>query len=256
MTQELTWSQPPSRPALGEEDVDIWRASLATSPMYVERSTRLLARDEMARANKFYFHVDRDNFIVARAFLRIITGLYLGVDPRELRFDYGKDGKPSLVKAVKDGSPLEFNLTHSGKLALYAFTFGRRIGIDLEELHQNVAHEEIARRFFSPVEVDSLLSLSSADRERAFFNCWVRKEAFVKANGGGLSLDLDRFDVTLGSEQPVLLRVGWDDEECRRWSIAPVEVGGSYVAAIAVEGHDWRLRYWDAGCFADLMCRQ
>src|SRR5260370_8553174 len=118
-TQKVTWSQPPSRPALGEEDVDIWRASLATSPMHVERSTRLLARDEMARANKFYFHVARNNFIVARAFLRMITGLYLGVNPRELRFDYGKAGKPSLVKATKDGSRLPLNFTHSVQLPLY-----------------------------------------------------------------------------------------------------------------------------------------
>src|SRR5713226_2904243 len=119
-TPAQLWSWPPSQPTLGEHDVDIWRAPLETPPMYIRRSIKLLSRDEIARANEFYFGVDRDNFVVGRAFLRIIIGRYLQVVPSELRFDYGKHGKPSLVRAVTDGRRLEFNLSHSGKLALYA----------------------------------------------------------------------------------------------------------------------------------------
>src|SRR5438128_2013028 len=178
-TPTQSWSA--FQPTLGEHDVDIWRASLAAHPMYVQRSIKFLSNDEIARANRFYFELDRDNFIVARAFLRIITGYYLRADPCELRFDYGKHGKPLLGNAVKDGRRLEFNLTHSGGVALYALTFGRQIGIDLEEVHQGFPYEEIARSVFSPAEVESLFSLSPATREKAFFTCWVRKEAFVKA---------------------------------------------------------------------------
>jgi len=220
--------------------------------MYVKRLIKLLSRDEIVRANEFYFGVDRDNFVVRRAFLRIIIGRYVQVGPSELRFDYGKHGKPSLVRAVTDGRRLEFNLSHSGKLALYAFTCERQIGIDLEQFDPEFPNEEIARRVFSPSEVASLGSLPAVAQEGAFFNGWVRKEAFVKAKGDGLSIDLDRFDVTLGLEEPVLFRVGWDEEEAKRWTIKPIEVGGNYVAAVAVEGHDWQLHCWNAGLLEDL----
>jgi 4'-phosphopantetheinyl transferase len=127
-----------------------------------------------------------------------------------------------------------------------AFTRLGEIGVDLEEIKPELAGEDIARRFFSESEVASLDALPESERALAFFNCWTRKEAFIKAKGLGLSLPLDQFDVSLISGvEPKLLRTAWDEGEAERWGIKSLDVAEGYVAALAIEAHNWLLSCWD-----------
>jgi 4'-phosphopantetheinyl transferase len=210
--------------------------------------TQLLSRDEIEGADRFHMDIDRNHFIVGRGSLRIILGRYLRVHPASLNFEYTSYGKPSLAQT---NMGLDFNLAHSGELALVGVTRSRRIGVDLERIRSEFPAEEIARRFFSPREVARLCSLPVDQRCRAFFNCWVRKEAFIKAKGVGLSIALDRFDVGLGAEDPLLLR--WDDIETDRWSLKTIEVAPDYAAAVAVDGRDWQFGCWHINPIPEIM---
>jgi len=210
----------------------------------VESLYQVLSPDEQARANRFHFDKDRRHFIVARACLRKLLGQYLGIKPAELRFAYGDYGKPHL--ALDQPAIMKFNLAHAGGLAVYAFTRLGEIGVDLERIKPEFGGDDIARRFFSPAEVDSFDRLPADARALAFFNCWTRKEAFIKAKGLGLSLPLDQFDVTLAPDQEAsLLRTRWDEGEAARWSLRALEIGVGYVGAVALEAHDWQLSCWD-----------
>jgi 4'-phosphopantetheinyl transferase len=213
----------------------------------MEKLQQLLAADERERANRFHFEKDRRHFIVARATLRTLLGRYLKKEPAQLRFSYSDYGKPSLkLEPAQPTQRLRFNLAHSGGLAVLAFTEIGEIGIDLEQLRAEFTGDDIARRFFSATEVARLDRLSGDARFLAFFNCWTRKEAFIKAKGIGLSLALDQFDVSLAAgDEPAVLRTAWDESEAGRWSLRALELGMDYVGAVAVEAHDWQLNCWE-----------
>lgn len=231
---------------LGAKDVHIWRASLEQTPVVVERLCQLLSNDELQRAERFHFEKDRKHFITARGCLRVILSRYLGVSSAKLRFSYGVNGKPRLVTSSAQKRTVYFNLAHSGCFALYALTCIGEIGVDVERIRPEFTGEDIAKRFFSPVEVASLNEVAAELRHEAFFNCWTRKEAFIKATGVGLSLSLDQFDVTLSPNEPAkLLRTRWDETEAARWSLKAIDVAPGYVAAVAVPGHDWQLTFSD-----------
>lgn len=229
---------------LGEKDVHVWRVSLDQAPPIVARLTQLLSSDEHTRADRFHFETHRQRFIVARGCLRLLLSRYLEISPAEIHFSYSANGKPLLATSTPTIEPLSFNLAHSDSLALYAFTRVAEIGIDLERIRPEFTGDDIAKRFFSAVEVASLNELPKELRNEAFFNCWTRKEAFIKAIGIGLSLPLDQFDVTLSPAEPAeLIRTRWDDSEAARWSLKAIDVGPDYAAAVAVAGHDWELTY-------------
>jgi len=240
------WQVPAEHPSLGSAEAHVWRASLEQPVRIVESLYRILSPDEQARANRFHFEKDRRHFIVARASLRKLLGQYLAIQPTKLRFAYGDYGKPQLAPAILDQpAKLNFNLAHADGLAVYAFTRLGEIGVDLERVKPAFAGEDIARRFFSEAEVNSFDQLPAEDRPLAFFNCWTRKEAFIKAKGLGLSLPLDQFDVTLAPDQEAsLLRMRWDESEASRWSLRALEIGPGYVGAVAIEAHDWQLSCW------------
>ena len=237
MCAASTWSSPPSTLSLQTGEVHVWRLGLER-PLAGFRE--LLDPDEMLRANRFHFEKDRKHFVVARGFLRILLGRYLDRDPRQLQFNYGPYGKPELP----DAGSLRFNMSHSHGVALYAFTEGCDIGVDVEYMRADFTSDDIARRFFSPSEVESLCGLPAEDRVTSFFRCWTRKEAYIKATGHGLSQALDGFDVTLRpGEAAALLRTDAGPHE--HWSMANVEVGPDYAGALAVEGPITTIRYWD-----------
>jgi 4'-phosphopantetheinyl transferase len=238
------WNVPPAMSTLSSHDVHVWRTALELSARHVQRLRQVLAADETARAERFYFEKDRRHFIVARGVIRMILGRYLGLDPARIEFSYSSYGKPALATAPgKDW--LRFNVSHSHELALFAVTRGREVGIDVERMRADVAGETIAERYFSPREVAVLRALPAHLRCEAFFACWTRKEAYIKARGEGLSFPLDRFDVSLAPGEPAaLLRTLGDPHEASRWSLRALAPGVGYAAALAVEGHDWQLTCW------------
>jgi 4'-phosphopantetheinyl transferase len=235
-------------PALTAENVHVWRIPLEIGHSMLLRLRDTLTDDERQRADRFHFDKDRRHFTAGRGTLRLILAHYLRLRPEAIRFSYTSYGKPFLAG---ESETLRFNLTHSHELALLAVTLGRDIGVDIEHIRDNLERdgELLAERFFSPREVAALRSLPAELRREAFFHCWTRKEAYIKANGQGLSLPLDQFDVSLHPGEPAaLLATQHDPAQAQRWSLVSLAPAEGYVGALAVEGHSWRLTcgHWPA----------
>jgi 4'-phosphopantetheinyl transferase len=242
--QAQEWLIPPAHPMLASDEVHVWRLPLDLSASELRLLWPTLSGEEHSRAERFHFAQHRNNFIAAHGLLRIILGRSLDLAPEQLQFASGPWGKPDLAGETAVQS-LRFNLSHSGKLALIALAQKREIGVDLEMIRADFADDLVARRTFSPREYAELSSLSAAEWTRGFFNCWTRKEAYIKARGEGLSLPLDQFDVSLAPGEPArLLRMLTDENEISRWTMIELHPGPGYAAALAVEGSDWRLRCW------------
>lgn len=233
-----------------QNEVHIWSASLKQPDEYIANLEKTLADDERTRAERFYFERDRCRFIVARGVLRTILGQYLNCEPRQLVFQYGAHEKPYL-SAESNPRSLQFNLSHSHELVLYALTCNREIGIDLEMVKPLPDAEQIASNFFSKNEVAAMLALPDYLRIEGFFTYWTSKEAYIKAIGDGLSRPLDQFEVRITPGQPDKLLVYTHPEETDRWTIQRLRLANGYLAALVVEGADMILKYgqWELGRF-------
>lgn len=244
MTDATAWSAPPPQPEIAGGQVHVWRVALNPPAPTLARLWPTLTPDEQQRAERFHFQRDRDHFIAARGALRAILARYLRAEPGLLRFSYSSYGKPDLAHGAGD-PPLTFNLSHAHELALIAVARGRLLGVDIEWVRPDMSGEEIAERFFSPREVAALRAVPPPQRHEAFFNCWTRKEAYIKARGEGLSHPLDQFDVSLAPGEPAaLLGTRGDPAELARWSLQALAPGPGYVAALAAERPPCELRRW------------
>jgi 4'-phosphopantetheinyl transferase len=234
------------RAPLRAESLHVWRITLDRTSDVLERLLEWLSADERARAERFRFEPHRDHFVAGRGVLRAVMGHYLGLRPDRVAFDYGPQGKPSLANGCST-VPLEFNLTHSHGLALLAVALGRRVGIDVEQVRPMDDAERIAERFFSPAERTALRAVPPGDKIEAFFRCWTRKEAFIKAIGEGFSMPLDCFDVSLEPGLGArLLAVADRPGEAARWSLTELEPAPGFLAAVAMEGACEELRLYEA----------
>jgi 4'-phosphopantetheinyl transferase len=228
--ESSTWAAPPEPPSLEAGTVHVWRVALDQPDDKLDRFQRTLEPDELNRASRFHFEKPRRHFIVARGFLRSVVGRYLETQPEALRFSYGAYGKPALASE----HVLRFNLSHSHEIALLAVALDAELGVDVEHIRADFASEEIAQRFFSRAEVEVFNALPKEEQVAAFFRCWTRKEAYIKAIGKGLSQALDAFDVTLApGAQAELLRA--EEDDVSRWLLRNVDVGEGYAGALAVE---------------------
>jgi len=238
MNEVLTWHEPPEALSLGTGEVHVWRLALDQPESVLTQFRSTLDAGELERAGRFHFEKHRRHFIAGRGGLRYVLSRYLGVKPEELRFSYGPFGKPSLV-----GSEVRFNMSHSHGVALFAVAADRELGVDVEHVRADFATEDIARRFFSPVEVETFNAVPSEEQVAAFFRCWTRKEAYIKAIGRGLSEPLDAFDVTLApGDAAALLRA--EGREVSRWVMFELDAGAEYAGALLVEAPVSRLRLW------------
>lgn len=225
------WSPSATPAALSSGVVHVWAVRLDQSAPQVDDLRETLSGDELDRASRFYFDRDRRRFVCARGALRRILGGYLDVEPSELSFGYGAHGKPSLSRAEADA--LSFNVSHSGELALVAVAPAEtELGVDVEEIRAMPDRDDIARQCFAPSEIARLQALPAAMREDAFYRCWSRKEAYLKALGDGLAKPLDSFEVTFGSDEPVELRVFGDRGESARWTLVGLDPGPGFAAAL------------------------
>ena len=230
---------------LRPDEVHVWRADLDADSDALLRSCDTLSADEQARAGRFYSLPDRARYIIARGSLRAILARYLATPARDLRFLSNAHGKPAL-EPRSGQADLRFNVSHSHQLALFALARGREVGIDVEYVVPSRADDRMATRFFAPQEVAALRALPETARTEAFFRCWTRKEAYLKARGQGLSLGLDSFTVSLAPCRTTdLLTIGGDSPEAARWSLRALAPGEGYIAAVAAEGKDWSLILWE-----------
>jgi 4'-phosphopantetheinyl transferase len=221
----------PGEASLDGREVHLWVVSLDASENNFEQARSWLSPDEVARAERFHFERHARAFILGRATLRALLGSYTGIAPEDVRFVYGPQGKPALADA---SCSLRFNASNSGQLAACAFTRGCEIGVDVEQ-HRAVRDlEHIAHRFFSAEEAAEVLELPAVDKDTGFYNCWTRKEAYIKAVGGGLSIPLDSFQVTLRpgvAERMVTL--GGSADAARGWTLHAFTPAPGYTGAVA-----------------------
>jgi len=231
--------------ALPDDEVQLWRVDLEAIRAAESRWQEVLSANERKRAARFHFPADRQRFVASRALLRkILAAFFPDTRPTDLNFSYSKKDKPSLAGAHA-ASDIKFNVSHSGGIALYAFARRRDIGVDVEQVRQDFDLEAIAHRFFSADEQKQLDTAPPEEKPEAFFRCWTRKEAYIKATGDGLSLPLSQFDVSLEvGEKNGLLATRPDASEAGRWLLQEVPGGPGYVAALCVRGQDWKLTGW------------
>ncbi|MDX1378156.1 MAG: 4'-phosphopantetheinyl transferase superfamily protein [Anaerolineales bacterium] len=239
---QANWTLPPDELILNINQVDIWLVSTKASLDTVQQAESSLSADETQRAAKFRFEKDRIRFVISHVALRDVLSRYLHIEPREISFTVGEYGRPS-VGSIQN---LDFNLSHSGDYALIAIARGRKVGVDVECFRDELEIEKIARRFFSQNENDELMSLPPDQQQIGFFNCWTRKEAYIKAHGLGLSLPLDGFDVSLSPNEPAKLRATRPNaHEASRWTLLALETDSRHAGAVAVEGRELEFRFWD-----------
>jgi 4'-phosphopantetheinyl transferase len=220
---------------LADNAIEVVTTRLDLAPEPSAELARLLSDAERQRAGRFAFDRDRRRFAVARAQLRQLLAARLGVQPESVELTYSAYGKPALAERFAD-SKLYFNVSHSEDVAVYAFSWGREIGIDVEAVRVIRDADDIAARFFSRDENEAYRALDTRDKPLGFFNCWTRKEAFIKAIGDGLYHPLDRFDVSLAPGEPArILRVeSTSGDECG-WRMESFSPAPGFVGAVVIE---------------------
>lgn len=215
---------------LSTNDVHVWTLDSGASEAMADRFAPVLAADEKERAARFRLDRLRHSFVITRGVLRCLLARYANLHPAGIRFACGPKGKPALASAAG----IEFNATHSGGSALFAFAKGCHVGVDLELMRPITGAQDIAERFFCPEEAAEIGSLPPAERERAFFRCWTRKEAYLKAVGDGLSAPLNGFRVTLRPGEPArVVHIAHDTYAAQAWTLDDLGPAAGYLAALA-----------------------
>lgn len=214
-------------------EVHVWEFSLAVPDSTVVDCSKRLSADEQQRATRFHFAADRSRFTVARGALRTTLTAYTGTPPESHRFTYSKHGKPRLESQFLD---IRFNLSHSGERAVIGVTLGREIGVDIEQVRENVEIDSLAERFFSVGEREFMRGLPHEKKLGTFFRYWTCKEAFLKAQAVGLARSLASFTVDLSGRHPSLVDAYEPSGEELQWSLEEIECNPGYAAALAVEG--------------------
>lgn len=229
-----------------QDEVHVWCASICQPANVVEQLFSLLSGDEKSRTSRYYFEYLQRSFVVARGVLRLLLSRYVDLQPEQIVFTYLKAGKPQL--SGEYSNKVSFNLSHSNELVLYAFGLRRNLGIDIEFMRPIDDLERIAEQNFSLHETAELKTLSSDKMVEGFFNCWTRKEAYIKAIGDGISFPLQEFDVSLKPGEPAkLLGIHGSAQEAALWSMSELNPAAEYAAALVVEGslHNVVYREWN-----------
>ncbi|HSR50192.1 MAG TPA: 4'-phosphopantetheinyl transferase superfamily protein [Acidobacteriota bacterium] len=230
--------------------IDVWPLRLEAPAAVIECFAAVLDAQERARRDRFAFQRLRDSFALSRGALRALLGRYLDIAAEDVAFRTGSKGKPCL----RGDTNLRFNLSHSGGLGLFAFAREVEIGADLEVFRPLADLGDIARRYFCREEFEELMKLDARQREDAFFLCWTRKEAYLKAVGNGLAAPLDSFRVTLEPGQEArMLHVEDDSEAARRWTLHDLSVAPGFAAALAYKAAPREIRLHPVREPADLL---
>jgi 4'-phosphopantetheinyl transferase len=244
MTPEILPAPPPRDLVFADGEVHIFCASLDLPMARVKPLAETLSEEERRRAARFVFEQDANRFMAGRGILREILGHFLHVQPSRLNFFYGVRGKPQLTAPIK-GRFLHFNLAHSDSLAVYAISREHEVGVDLEHIRPICEVERIVAQFFSAGERARWLSLPDDKKTKAFFNCWTRKEALLKAGGDGLGEWLNQIEVLPISNELIEWTVSTGGlHKDKQWSLRSLTPITGYAMAVAVAGHCRRVRCW------------
>jgi len=229
MTSPLSWPPAPGFEALRDDEAQVWSIRHPLSGGAAERCDAVLTDDERSRAASSGPE-ERSRFVMARGTLRILLARHLGMLPEEVRFTYGEHGKPTLTGDAP--GRLRFSVSHTGDLALLAFTTEREVGVDVERVREVPRMERIAGRVLAPDRFAEWRALEPGVRLQAFFEEWTALEALAKLRGDGVW-------------RTVIQRGHRDPAAVSRVRLAPL---AGYVGALAVEGAgSVRVRCWSAG---------
>lgn len=241
--EKQSWRPGPQSPEILAGEVHIWRASLDLPWSWT--FDEALSLEDRTRADRFRFESDRRHFCIGRASLRMILARYLKVKPGRLRLETGDYGKPFLSdRAIARG--IHFNMSHSHRLTLIAIARDREVGVDIEFMRPGFVTDDVVNHFFSAAEVAAFKAIAPAYKTKSFFDCWTRKEAYIKARGEGLSCELESFDVAVGpGTSAALLESRIDPFEASRWQMRDLFPAPGYAATVAVEHGFSGLALWD-----------
>lgn len=227
--------------SLEPNQVHIWSASITNHENRLPVYWSFLTNEEKEKAQKFKFLKDKNCFVIAKGILRKLLASYLSLSPKEINLKLGEYGKPFLHHS----SNLQFNISHSRSEILLGFIQTLPIGIDIEYTKREIDVKNIAKHFFAEEEIEALLKLDTKYQTQAFYSCWTRKEAFIKALGSGLSFPLAEFVVSLDSlKKAKLIATKWDKKEKEKWILQPIEPRENYIGAFAVKGNVSKIQSW------------
>ncbi|MFS4467938.1 4'-phosphopantetheinyl transferase family protein [Maribacter sp. 2210JD10-5] len=221
----------------------IWTIDLSESKKGINFFNSILNKAEINKANAFRFDKDRDCYVITRGLLKTLLGFYWNKRPDQIELEYNSFGKPRLPSRYG----LKFNVSHSQNFSVICFLKDAEVGIDIENCKRDINLMDLAENFFSKKEVENLKKLPFLERDRAFYRCWTRKEAFIKAEGSGLSFPLKQFAVSLDNDlEAELLNTYWDEKSKDNWTLKSFVPAEGYLAAIATKGkidryvfHEW-----------------
>lgn len=222
-------------PRLSPGELHVWQVDLDAAPPVLAALAEHLSPEERRRSDRFVREADRRRYVASHAALRTILGRYLGLPPAGVEVAVRPGGKPELA-SLPGAPPLRFNLSHSDGLAMIAVTLDREVGVDVERVRPMPDVGAIVERYFAVPERAAWRALPDYERLAAFFRCWTRKEAYLKARGIGLSQGLDRCEVSFVPGEPALVQSSDPCSSGTPWRLYDVSPGaGEYVAACAVE---------------------
>lgn len=234
----INWEQPSEEIVLLDDEIHLWRVNLDISSEKIAELSNNLSLDEIARANHFKFEEHKNHFIAARGFLRQIISNYLQILSNEIVFNYSDRGKPSI-----QNDNLQFNISHSQDLALYAFCHNHLIGVDLEYLRDDVEYDKIAQRFFTPAESEFISKLSLAKQKQTFFHFWTIKEAYLKATGEGLGGGLETVEIDCNADLEVqvkaIFKSGLQNND---WFFSSFIPQNDFIATVAINTDETELK--------------
>jgi 4'-phosphopantetheinyl transferase len=244
MAIQTLWAVPAFLPALSSNETHVWCFDLDDGAAARSRHLNVLSPKERDEANRFRSDLDRSRYIAAHGCLREILAAYLDIDPHEVPFAIDADGKPRIEPLLRTNT-LQFNMTHSAGLALYAVAQSCALGIDIEYVRPISRADDIVKWNFSLMEQAAWSGISASDKTLAFLRCWTQKEAYVKATGLGLSGSLACFSVSYCPNDEVrLLEVEGSPSEAERWSLYELIPAIGYIGALAVHKSCVALRRW------------
>lgn len=227
---------------ISRESADLWYCSFDLNQTHIPYYLTLLSSDEILKAKRFKFEIDRERFIISRGILRVLLGRYLKENPKEIEFEYSSYGKPFVLH----NDNIKFNISHSGNMAVFGFVKDVEIGVDIEKIKEDFDVLKLAKSFFSKDEIVALEKQPKEELSRTFFRCWTRKESFIKAEGSGLSFPLDKFSVSMDTDDDAeLLKTDWDFSEKLNWNLFPFTPATQYIGALAVRNKLTKVSYFD-----------
>jgi 4'-phosphopantetheinyl transferase len=248
MANSLPWTSALRPLALAQHELHVWRSALDVAPALTYRLESTLNADEKERADKFLVPQARERFVASRGILRQLLATYLEIEPEKVEFVYGLQGKP-MLSSVHD-SKVCFSVSHSREMGLFTFASDGEVGVDIEQVKPDFNGMEIASHFFSSEEIAALAKLPPELRVEAFFGCWTRKEAYVKARGQGLGIPLRSFTVSFADSNQLLR-----DETGVAWSCYALEPAPGFAGAVVAVGENWSLKCWQWSAAAENLDR-